>query len=93
MFRAPEMRSTGPIDEKVDIYSLGAILVCLLYPCTTKMAIAKVLSDFENKGKLPDDWKDRGGESLIRKLLSKKPGERPSTAYILEFLNKNSKPE
>lgn len=93
MFRAPEMRSKGSIDEKVDIYSLGVILVRLLYPCNTGMGIKKVFSDLEEKDELPDDWNDRGGKSLILKLLSKEPRERPSTADILALLNMNSKPE
>ncbi|KAL3530126.1 hypothetical protein ACH5RR_009448 [Cinchona calisaya] len=68
---------------KVDIYSLGLILVELLYPMGTGMERGTVLNNIKN-GILPIDWGyDDDVTRFVLRLLKTNPSQRPSASQIL----------
>lgn len=86
IYKAPELFVKGsPITPKADIYSLGMILFFLLYHFETKTEREEKRLELQ-KGEFPTDLGDRGGQSIILKLLSRIPSDRPSAAQILEMM-------
>lgn len=68
----------------MDIYALGIILAMLLYIPHTDMEMVE-MSDELKKGNFSPAFTDKE-KTLLKKLLSKEPKERPNTAEILNTL-------
>ena len=67
------------------MYSLGVVFLELWRPFGTAMERHIVLSDLKQKGELPADWVAKFPEqvSLLRRLLSPIPADRPSANELL----------
>lgn len=86
-YTAPEIEQGWPkIDEKADMYSLGIVFFELWHPFGTAMERHLVLSDLKQKGELPTTWVAEFPEqaSLLRRLMSQSPSERPSALELLQ---------
>lgn len=86
-YTAPEIEQGWPkIDEKADMYSLGIVFFELWHPFGTAMERHIVLSDLKQKGELPPAWVAEFPEqaSLLRRLMSSSPSDRPSATELLE---------
>jgi translation initiation factor 2-alpha kinase 3 len=100
LYMAPEMEQPGfKYSCKVDVYSLGLILVELLIPFTTDAERYEVLTNTKNlQGKLSGlksqeqlstdkvKWED-----LLSKMLIKKPDSRPNASEVLRQCPKTPK--
>ncbi|KAE9620442.1 hypothetical protein Lal_00019286 [Lupinus albus] len=85
-YTAPEIEQGWPkIDEKADMYSSGVVFFELWHPFQTAMERHVVLSDLKQKGELPPAWVAEfpEQESLLRKLMSPGPSDRPSATELL----------
>ncbi|KAL1361870.1 hypothetical protein HN51_010188 [Arachis hypogaea] len=85
-YTAPEIEQGWPkIDEKADMYSLGVVFFELWHPFGTAMERHIVLSDLKQKGELPPAWVAQfpEQESIVRKLMSPGPSDRPSATELL----------
>ncbi|KAI6699187.1 hypothetical protein NL676_019306 [Syzygium grande] len=86
-YTAPEIEQGWPkIDEKADMYSLGVVFFELWHPFGTAMERQITLSDLKQKGNLPPLWVADFPEqaTLLRRLMSPSPSERPSATELLE---------
>ncbi|XP_007435907.1 interferon-induced, double-stranded RNA-activated protein kinase [Python bivittatus] len=85
-YMAPE-QETSSYDKEVDIFPLGLILYEMLFPFPTDHEKYKEWHNIR-EGKLPETFikKFTKEASLIKKLLSKEPSQRPSAADLLTFL-------
>ncbi|XP_058102419.1 eIF-2-alpha kinase GCN2 isoform X2 [Magnolia sinica] len=86
-YTAPEIEQGWPqVNEKVDMYSLGVVFFELWYPFSTAMERNIVLSDLTQKGVLPATWvaKFPGQSSLLQRLMSPSPSDRPSAKELLQ---------
>ncbi|XP_058730031.1 eIF-2-alpha kinase GCN2 isoform X2 [Vicia villosa] len=86
-YTAPEIEQGWPkIDEKADMYSLGVIFFELWHPFGTAMERHVILSDLKQKAGLPPAWVAEfpEQESLLRKLMSLGPSDRPSANELLK---------
>ncbi|XP_024923452.3 eIF-2-alpha kinase GCN2 isoform X3 [Ziziphus jujuba] len=86
-YTAPEIEQGWPkIDEKADMYSLGIVFFELWHPFGTAMERHIVLSDLKQKGEFPSSWIAEFPEqtSLLRRLLSASPSDRPSATELLQ---------
>ena len=90
---SPEQLAKKRYDHKVDIYSLGLILLELLIPFTTQMERVQTLSAMR-KLKFPPHFIRSSEYPLVCLMLSHKPKQRPETTEMLamDFLRdaKNS---
>ena len=68
------------------MYSLGIVFFELWHPFGTAMERHLVLSDLKQKGELPTTWVAEFPEqaSLLRRLMSQSPSERPSALELLQ---------
>ncbi|XP_006852117.2 eIF-2-alpha kinase GCN2 isoform X1 [Amborella trichopoda] len=85
-YTAPEIEQGWPqINEKVDMYSLGVVFFELWHPFSTAMERNVILSDLKHKGTPPTDWVAKYPEqfSLLQRLMSPSPSDRPSAVEIL----------
>ncbi|XP_061357537.1 eIF-2-alpha kinase GCN2 isoform X2 [Gastrolobium bilobum] len=88
-YTAPEIEQGWPkIDEKADMYSLGVVFFELWHPFGTAMERHVVLSDLKQKGELPPAWVAEfpEQESLLRRLMSPGPSDRPSATELKNAL-------
>lgn len=71
---------------QADMYSLGIVFFELWHPFGTAMERHLVLSDLKQKGELPTTWVAEFSEqaSLLRRLMSQSPSERPSGSELLQ---------
>lgn len=71
---------------QADMYSLGVVFFELWHPFGTAMERHVVLSDLKQKGELPAAWVAEFSEqaSLLRRLLSSIPADRPSATELLQ---------
>lgn len=71
---------------QADMYSLGIVFFELWHPFGTAMERHLVLSDLKQKGELPTAWVTEFSEqaSLLRRLMSQSPSERPSALELLQ---------
>ena len=71
---------------QADTYSLGVVFFELWHPFGTAMERHIVLSDLKQKGELPAAWVTEFPEqaSLLRRLLSPIPADRPSAMELLQ---------
>jgi serine/threonine protein kinase len=85
-FAAPEQMSDLPYDQKADIYSLGLILLALLYPTQTLSERQEVLVKCR-KGKMPKEFLMKCPEigALIERMTCKDPQVRPTAEELLEL--------
>uniref|UniRef100_A0A6N2LSA4 Protein kinase domain-containing protein n=1 Tax=Salix viminalis TaxID=40686 RepID=A0A6N2LSA4_SALVM len=83
VYLAPEAETGAPIDEKIDIYSLGILLLELLGSFTTMFERAHAITNLRQMRVLPESV--RGYEDYILQLVALSPGERPSTREILTW--------
>lgn len=85
-YTAPEIEQSWPkIDEKADMYSLGVVFFELWHPFGTAMERHVTLTNLKLKGELPLKWVNEFPEqaSLLRRLLSPSPSNRPSATELL----------
>ncbi|CAF2112934.1 unnamed protein product [Brassica oleracea var. botrytis] len=85
-YTAPEIEQSWPkIDEKADMYSLGVVFFELWHPFGTAMERHVILTNLKLKGELPLKWVNEFPEqaSLLRRLLSPSPSNRPSATELL----------
>lgn len=70
---------------QVDMYSLGVVLFELYHPFGSQSERHLVLKDLTEKKELPSKWESdfRGKASLLRRLLSTSPSDRPSATEFL----------
>ncbi|KAG8034483.1 hypothetical protein G9C98_007559 [Cotesia typhae] len=89
MYAAPEQLN-GSCDSKSDLYSLGIILVELIYPTTTFMELNDIMRSLK-QGKIPDSLEEQYKKyaEVIIKLLIADPNERPSADDLLEEFETN----
>lgn len=68
------------------MYSLGIVFFELWHPFGTAMERQIVLSDLKQKRELPPSWvaKFSEQESLLRRLMSPSPSDRPSATELLQ---------
>eukprot|EP00742_Colponemidia_sp_Colp-10_P006512 GILJ01006978.1.p1 GENE.GILJ01006978.1~~GILJ01006978.1.p1 ORF type:complete len:1009 (-),score=126.48 GILJ01006978.1:82-3108(-) len=85
-YLSPEQTKNLQYDEKVDIYSLGLILLEMVYPFTTEMERFSILANLRDRRTLPERLQtDREVQSaLILWLSSEDPLKRPSAAQLLD---------
>ncbi|XP_020881013.1 eIF-2-alpha kinase GCN2 isoform X1 [Arabidopsis lyrata subsp. lyrata] len=86
-YTAPEIEQDWPkIDEKADMYSLGVVFFELWHPFGTAMERHVILTDLKLKGELPLKWVNEFPEqaSLLRRLMSPSPSDRPSATELLK---------
>uniref|UniRef100_T1IK00 non-specific serine/threonine protein kinase n=1 Tax=Strigamia maritima TaxID=126957 RepID=T1IK00_STRMM len=83
-YAAPEQVEGSNYSYKVDMYSLGIIIIELFYPFKTNMEKSEVLHQFKNEN-VPKSFLERWPmqAALILKLLSKDPSVRPSAIEVL----------
>nr|CAD7588233.1 unnamed protein product [Timema genevievae] len=83
LYMSPEQSKGLPYNYKVDIYSLGVILVELLVPFGTEMERIRTLLGVR-KNKLPPHFKQDYSEEygLLHLMLSHYPDQRPTTYGI-----------
>ncbi|CAH6779628.1 Eif2ak2 [Phodopus roborovskii] len=84
LYMSPEQLSLQEYGKEVDFFALGLILAELLHICFTVSEKTKFFKNLRN-GIFPDDISD-SKKSLLMKLLSEKPKERPNTCEILKTL-------
>ncbi|XP_052042373.1 interferon-induced, double-stranded RNA-activated protein kinase [Apodemus sylvaticus] len=84
-YMSPEQSSLEQYGKEVDIFALGLILAELLHMCCTGSEKSKLFQNVK-RGIFHDDIFDYKEKSLLRKLLSKKPMDRPETSEILKTL-------
>ncbi|KFK40246.1 hypothetical protein AALP_AA3G349200 [Arabis alpina] len=86
-YTAPEIEQGWPkIDEKADMYSLGVVFFELWHPFGTAMERHITLTNLKLKGELPLKWVNEFPEqaSLLRRLMSASPSDRPSATELLQ---------
>ncbi|PNJ25255.1 EIF2AK2 isoform 5 [Pongo abelii] len=83
-YMSPEQISLQDYGKEVDLYALGLILAELLHVCDTASETAKFFKDLRD-GIISDIF-DKKEKTLLQKLLSKKPEDRPNTSEILSTL-------
>lgn len=71
---------------QADMYSLGVVFFQLWHPFGTAMERHIVLNDLKQKGELPPSWVAEfpEQESLLRRLMSPSPSDRPSATELLQ---------
>ncbi|XP_031212161.1 interferon-induced, double-stranded RNA-activated protein kinase [Mastomys coucha] len=85
LYMSPEQSSLDTYGKEVDIFALGLILAELLHMCFSVSEKIKFFASLR-KGNFSNDIFDNREKSLLQKLLSKKPMDRPETAEILKTL-------
>jgi len=80
LYMSPEQLKMEEYSHKVDIYSLGLILVDLLVPCSTDSERCKVLADAK-EGNYPKNFQD--WHACLSKMLHLNPDCRPEAAHVL----------
>ena len=94
LYMSPEQLAKKPYNNKVDIYSLGLILVELLVPFGTQMERINDLTKLR-KMDFSDSSQEKSLDSsefdLVKCMLDHDPNERPEATEILdmEFLRKS----
>ncbi|XP_063551513.1 interferon-induced, double-stranded RNA-activated protein kinase isoform X2 [Gorilla gorilla gorilla] len=83
-YMSPEQISSQDYGKEVDLYALGLILAELLHVCDTAFETSKFFTDLRD-GIISDIF-DKKEKTLLQKLLSKKPEDRPNTSEILRTL-------
>lgn len=85
-YMSPEQKSSlMEYGKEVDIFALGLILAELLHICKTESEKTEFFQLLRN-GVFSDDIFNNKEKSLLQKLLSSKPRERPNTSEILKTL-------
>ncbi|XP_059104720.1 interferon-induced, double-stranded RNA-activated protein kinase [Peromyscus eremicus] len=85
LYMSPEQMSLPEYGKEVDIFALGLILAELFHICHTFFERSEFFQKLRD-GIFPDDTFDHKEKSLLRKLLSKEPRERPNASEILTTL-------
>jgi len=88
-FASPEQLSADveKFDQRADIWSLGLIFLLLFHPMSTYMEQIQIMNTAKS-GKVPSELEKEYLEIalVIRKMLSKDPGQRPGLKDILKGL-------
>ena len=92
LYMAPEIEnSSQEYDYKVDIFSLGIILLELLIPVSPDYELDEVVTKAKvGQYSKPLELKWR---QLLERLLSHNPGGRPNAKWILRYSPKTPKPK
>lgn len=93
-FAAPEQMANSPYDQKADIYSLGLILLVLLYPTKTLSERMKIL-ELCRKSILPKDFVEQYPEiaAIIKRMVNDKPSIRPTASELKKLHLFDAKPK
>nr|ACI31221.1 eukaryotic translation initiation factor 2-alpha kinase 2 [Ateles geoffroyi] len=83
-YMSPEQISSQEYGKEVDLYALGLIFAELLHVCDTALETSKFFTDLRDG--IISDMFDKREKTLLRRLLSKKPENRPDTSEILSTL-------
>ena len=83
LYMSPEQLQGHAYDAKVDMFSLGLILLELFHPFDTQNERARVLTGARNQV-LPTRFIDEQETKLIKQLLSANPQQRPTSGSLLE---------
>ncbi|EFC44055.1 predicted protein [Naegleria gruberi] len=82
-YKAPEVLTGDCYDEKIDVFSLGASILCCLdrkrFVCSKKEDLQKMVDRLE--------WKNTQFKQVIRMMVNKDPSERPTPRQIQDILN------
>lgn len=90
LYAAPEQLNNNYYDNKVDIYSLGLILLEMICPFKTRMEKYEVQNDLKHKRELPIVFKSQYPllNELILDMTEYEPSKRPNISECKERLNK-----
>jgi serine/threonine protein kinase len=92
LYMAPEMKKSGQrYTNKVDIYSLGLILVELLIPFSTEAERCKTLTSVKKKSQTGIQACLQEWGPLVSKMVNKRPFVRPSACQVLRECPKAKK--
>ncbi|XP_055934755.1 eukaryotic translation initiation factor 2-alpha kinase-like [Argiope bruennichi] len=85
-YAAPEQRSNSVYDSKVDMYSLGIILIELLVKIGTKMEFFKIIDNFK-QNVIPEEIEQKWPEyiPLLKNLLQEDHTSRKDAKEILNM--------
>ena len=88
LYMSPEQLAKKPYNNKVDIYSLGLILVELLVPFGTQMERIHNLTKLRKMDFTGQEALDSAEFALVKSMLDHDPNERPEANDImyLDFL-------
>jgi len=88
-YASPEQLSDNFYDQKSDIYSLGLVLLELVYPLKTGMEKVQIFKELKENGKLPEIFvqKYQNLSTLILDMTSKISTKRPEAYEILLIVN------
>jgi serine/threonine protein kinase len=82
VYMAPEQFSSGNVDQRADLYSLGCILyeLCTGHPPFPATTLAQAMYGHLNASPTSPESGNKELDSLILSLLAKNPGGRPKNA-------------
>ena len=80
-YRSPEIEDDNHYDHKVDIFSLGMIIIELFFDLTDQGDRREKLGEAKN-----GNVQDFKYKSLVKKMLNHDPGIRPEAEEILDLL-------
>ena len=91
LYQSPEQIENKPYNEKVDIYSLGIILLEMCTLFKTQSERKTVLENVRNKSIIPSSIELNYSlpYHLIKLMTQYQPDLRPDTTTIMNFLRNN----
>jgi serine/threonine protein kinase len=95
LYMSPEQCNLEPYDHKVDIFSLGLILLELLVPFDTVSQRCAVLTKAKESGELPPELTTNTNlkfyEWILVRMLHRTANARPEAAELSNWMNKKKR--